>query len=186
MLWLDPNTLVLNRRWSTISHHNPHSGTRNIIDRQEYIGCIDVDSINGAAITLEDIVNLPGPGGKTRLFGGLAIESVFPSWENSASIKTSRKLEWKACVENPKSINATVSSWVQRTRVRFGIHVPLIFSFPSPGGMTTSTWNLELKEIFSGTLEIWGLSMVMYGGFRYSIRNSLQVTWVWVGIIFKR
>ena len=38
------------------------------------------------------------------------IDRTFPSWESSASIKTSRELEWKACVENPKSISATVSS----------------------------------------------------------------------------
>jgi len=67
-------------------------------------------------------------------------------------------VEYKECTKNPGGI------WDL---------VPLIFFSPSPGGMATSTWNLVLKGIFSGTLEIWGLSMVMYGGFRYSIRNSL-------------
>ncbi len=40
--------------------------------------------------------------------------------------------------------------------------------------MEISAWNLELNAICLGTLDIWGLSTDMYGGFKYSTRNSLD------------
>lgn len=48
-----------------------------------------------------------GPGGYTLPFGGVMNVSDFRSGEMTASMNTRRALEWKAWLENPRSINAT-------------------------------------------------------------------------------
>lgn len=54
--------------------------------------------------------NAPGPGGNTRLFGGLVIVIDLWSCASTTFIKTRRELEWKPCEENPRSISATRNS----------------------------------------------------------------------------
>ena len=49
-----------------------------------------------------------GPGGKTLPFGGVVNVSDVPSDEMIASMNTRRALEWKAWLEKPWSIKATV------------------------------------------------------------------------------
>ena len=50
----------------------------------------------------------PGPGGKTLRFGGAVIVKDRLFRESLASMNTRRALEWNACVENPRSMSATV------------------------------------------------------------------------------
>ncbi len=48
-----------------------------------------------------------GPGGKTLRFGGAVMVNDLRSFESFDVINTSRALEWKAWLENPKSMSAT-------------------------------------------------------------------------------
>lgn len=53
---------------------------------------------------------IPGPGENILLFGGLVMVKDLLSRDKVASINTSFCPAWKACEENPRSINATTKS----------------------------------------------------------------------------
>ena len=78
--------------WRRVSvsttHHRPSTRARHIVHGQE----------DGCRTRRED-----------RPFGGVVNVSNVPSDEMVASMNTRRALEWKAWLEKPRSINATVS-----------------------------------------------------------------------------
>ena len=53
---------------------------------------------------------MAGPGGKTRPFGGGVKVSDLRSAEIVDSMKTRRALEWKAWLEKPRSMRATIKA----------------------------------------------------------------------------
>lgn len=118
----------------------------------------------------------PGPGGYIFRLGGAVMVSERRSLDNRASMNTSRALEWKAWLENPRSINATItnnSSHVDRWNKLTTL--PWMFRACKSVGMLTGTVNCFPKPIFSGALRIRGRETNMKGGSSVSTRNSLFV-----------